>query len=732
MACMTPADGRHAHLHRRPRGRGIPRQRHRMADGQPPPRLPGLRRGRRVPPAGHDGDDRPRLPPLPLPQAHLPQPGPRAVHQPRDEPLHPVLPLRALLPRLRRRATTWTSSASRNQRLLRPRTRTACWRASSAATWWRSAPPACSPTRPSSSHYTRKWDLQTAPSVCVHCGLGCNTIPGERYGTLRRVLNRYNGEVNGYFLCDRGRFGYEFVNSRSRIRAGRCCATAPASEPSLDAPRHAIRQRLAARARGRVIGIGSPRASLEANFALRELVGAGALLRRHVRTRSSAWSTWPSTILREGPGRARPRSREIEPADAVLVLGEDVTNTRPACWRWPAPVASAAADSASRPALKHPRLERRRGARGGPGAQRAALHRHRRRDTARRRRRRQTYRAAPDDIARLGFAVAHAARPSARRRCPDLPRRRWPSCAERSPQRSAQARSARSSSRARAAAATAILQAAANVAWALRARGAAARALLRAARVQQPGAGHAGRRHASRRRFERRVDGSADTVIILENDLYRRVPPSGRATRSSTRCRARGRARLTWTTATTAKRGAGAARRDLRRGRRHAGQQRGPRAALLPGLRARRARFSESWRWLRDIAPRRRPRPAAGLADARRGARRAWPPVCRSCAGVRKPRPPADFRIAGQKIPREPHRYSGRTAMHADIDVTSPSRPTIPTRRWRSPWRAIRDSRPPSLIPCFWAPGWNSIQAMNKFQEEIGGAVARRRPRACG
>ncbi|MGH9454943.1 MAG: 2Fe-2S iron-sulfur cluster-binding protein, partial [Terriglobia bacterium] len=24
-------------------------------------------------------------------------------------------------------------------------------------------------------HYTRKWDLTMAPSVCVHCGLGCNT-----------------------------------------------------------------------------------------------------------------------------------------------------------------------------------------------------------------------------------------------------------------------------------------------------------------------------------------------------------------------------------------------------------------------------------------------------------------------------------------------------------------------------------------------------------------------------
>ncbi len=54
-------------------------------------------------------------------------------------------------------------------------------------------------------HYTRKWDSQTAPSVCVHCGLGCNTIPGERYGILRRIVNRYHSQVNGYFLCDRWR-----------------------------------------------------------------------------------------------------------------------------------------------------------------------------------------------------------------------------------------------------------------------------------------------------------------------------------------------------------------------------------------------------------------------------------------------------------------------------------------------------------------------------------------------
>src|SRR6187549_236640 len=69
-----------------------------------------------------------------------------------------------------------------------------------------------------SHHYTRKWDLQSAQSICPHCSLGCNTTPGERYGILRRIMNRFNSQVNGYFLCDRGRFGYEYVNSDKRIK----------------------------------------------------------------------------------------------------------------------------------------------------------------------------------------------------------------------------------------------------------------------------------------------------------------------------------------------------------------------------------------------------------------------------------------------------------------------------------------------------------------------------------
>jgi len=32
--------------------------------------------------------------------------------------------------------------------------------------------------------------------------------------------------------------------------------------------------------------------------------------------------------------------------------------------------------------------------------------------------------------------------------------------------------------------------------------------------------------------------------------------------------------------------------------------------------------------------------------------------------------------------------------------------------------------RPPAeLIPRYWAPGWNSVQSLNKFQEEVGGLL---------
>jgi NADH-quinone oxidoreductase subunit G len=80
-------------------------------------------------------------------------------------------------------------------------------------------------------------------------------------------------------------------------------------------------------------------------------------------------------------------------------------------------------------------------------------------------------------------------------------------------------------------------------------------------------------------------------------------------------------------------------------------------------------------------------------------------------------------RKAGVKIAREPNRYSGRTAMLANISVHEPKPPNDPDSDLAFSMESGLESAPPSLIPFFWAPGWNSVQATNKFQSEVGGPL---------
>jgi NADH-quinone oxidoreductase subunit G len=170
-----------------------------------------------------------------------------------------------------------------------------------------------------SRDYARKWDMRATPSICPHCALGCNILVDQRDDRVRRVQNRYHGALNGYFICDRGRYGALHVVSDARLQQPLIHGVA-ASEHDAVAAAHATVAQGA-------IGVGSPRASLEANYALQRLVGperffAGIsdaearLVRRIVE------------MLRASPANVA-SLHDVEQADAVLVLGEDVTNTSP-------------------------------------------------------------------------------------------------------------------------------------------------------------------------------------------------------------------------------------------------------------------------------------------------------------------------------------------------------------------------------------------------------------------
>jgi NADH-quinone oxidoreductase subunit G len=71
----------------------------------------------------------------------------------------------------------------------------------------------------------RVWYLSKANSVCNGCSRGCNiTVEANRqrphHGEGRRVMRlkpRFNKDVNQWWICDIGRYGYKFIDDASRL-----------------------------------------------------------------------------------------------------------------------------------------------------------------------------------------------------------------------------------------------------------------------------------------------------------------------------------------------------------------------------------------------------------------------------------------------------------------------------------------------------------------------------------
>jgi NADH-quinone oxidoreductase subunit G len=567
-----------------------------------------------------------------------------------------------------------------------------------------------------SAHYVRKWDLRYAPSVCAHCAVGCNTSPGERLGVLRRIINRYHGEVNGYFLCDRGRFGYGFVNDDQRILQ-------PVLRGEPVTPVAAVAH-LAGLAVGRVVGIGSPRASLEANFALRDLVGAGNFYAGFSRTEAGLLAAILE-VLRNWPVRV-PSPRDMEQADAVLVLGEDPANIAPRVAlalrqsvrnralelaedlkipRWLDAAVREAAQDAKSPLFV-----------ASPAATRLD-------DIAK-----ASYRGTPEDIARLGFAVARALAPDA------------PGVADLSEEDARLAETiAESLAQARrplivsgtGCGSLAVVQAAANVALSLAKRKSAGETLFDSPHPSPLPEGEGVNRidlcyavpecnslglalmdgRSIEDAFAAAEDGGVHTAIVLENDLYRRtdsvavdyflsrigrlvvIDHSLTATTEQ--------AELLLPAGTFAETEGTLVSLEGRAQRFF--------SAMPPAGEAR-----DSWRW-----------PVAALRrnwtniDAVTAACAAALPVFAPITGAA---PPAGFRIDGAKVPREPARFSGRTAMHANRTLHEPKPPDDPDSALNYSMEGAGVDIPPALRPVAWAPRWNSHQqAVGKFQDEVGG-----------
>jgi NADH-quinone oxidoreductase subunit G len=560
-----------------------------------------------------------------------------------------------------------------------------------------------------SRHFTRKWDLQSAPSVCTHCCLGCNIHADERYGTLRRIRTRFNSEVNSYFLCDRGRFGYEFVNSDKRIRQNLWRKQNRTFQPL---PKEDIIKKATAAIKDKiVIGIGSPRASLESNHALKMLVGEENFYIGTSAVEKDIVSKVIDTLCNRAVKAAT--MEEVSLADAVVILGEDVLNFAPmlglavrrSVLQKPSAIIKELHiepwnDAAVREALQQEK---------GP-LYIAAVHRTGLDDAAS-----AVYYSAPDDLARLGFAVAHKldkTAPAVSNLSDDIH-----SLAQRI------AADLKDAKRPCIIAGTSlvakvIIEAAANIAQALYQLNSNARICFTAPACNSIGLGLL-EGNCLDAAVERAHKGKVDTIIILENDIYRHIDAeqAGKLLHGadsviaidSIETQTTEKAHIILPAAVFAESSGTFINNEAR-------AQRFYRAYIPDGD------IQESWKWLRDV-----------FIDCKESQVRQWQnleTILNEIANSRdvfkqilEAAKPPDFRVAGQKIPRQSHRYSGRTAIDADVNVHEPQPPQDQDSAMSFSMEGYLGQPPASLIPYYWAPHWNSVQAVNKYQEHVGGPI---------
>lgn len=559
-----------------------------------------------------------------------------------------------------------------------------------------------------SERYNRKWDMQFSPSICHGCSSGCNISPGERYGELRRIENRYNGSVNQYFLCDRGRFGYGYVNREDRPR-----------QPLLnDGTKLNLDQALDKAAdllRGRnIVGIGSPRASLESNYALRELVGAEHFY-SGIEAAELERIRLVLQVLRNSPLPV-PTMRDIEDHDAVFVLGEDLTQT------------AARMALALRQSVKGKAEEMADAMRVQPWLDAAvknigqhalnplfiaSIAETKLDDVAE-----ECVHAAPDDLARIGFAVAHALDASA----PAV--EGLDSEAFELAKRIADALLA--AKRPLIIAGTslgskALIEAAANIAKALKLREKNGSISLIVPEANSLGLAMLGGESVDAA-LQAVIDGKADALVVLENDLYTRtdaakVDAALNAAKvlivaDHQKTATSDRAHLVLPAASFAE-GDGTLVSQEGRAQRFF-------QVFDPTYMDASILVHEGWRWLHALRSTLLNKPVdwTQLDHVTAACAQSNPQLARIVDAA----PSASFRIKGLKLAREPLRYSGRTAMRADISVHEPRTPQDQDTAFSFSMEGYSGSvEPRSQVPFAWSPGWNSPQAWNKFQDEVGG-----------
>ena len=174
----------------------------------------------------------------------------------------------------------------------------------------------------------RRWDYERSSSLCINCSLGCHTVASSRYRKVVRQEARLSDAVNGYFICDRGRYGFFYAGLEQRPRECMVDGEVIASTEAFEALKQKLEIVMNKAGAEAIACAGSSRSSLETLAMLKQVCQAKgwsppayfvdtAIAQK---VKSAACGLEPDLMV---------SLREIESADFIAVVGADPLNEAP-------------------------------------------------------------------------------------------------------------------------------------------------------------------------------------------------------------------------------------------------------------------------------------------------------------------------------------------------------------------------------------------------------------------
>ena len=177
----------------------------------------------------------------------------------------------------------------------------------------------------------RPWELKRIPSVCNNCSVGCNVRTDVRVDKIMRNVSRANDAIDDGWLCDRGRWGFEFVNSPQRLRTPMIRRNGQLSAVSWDQAFYLISSRLGdiinKHGKKAVGGIGSTRTTNEEAYLfqklLRQVIGTPHVDHHH------GHFPGPRDSMTGKPWMMTNSIAEIEQASHIVLIAADPYQRQP-------------------------------------------------------------------------------------------------------------------------------------------------------------------------------------------------------------------------------------------------------------------------------------------------------------------------------------------------------------------------------------------------------------------